>query len=185
MRLAARRDAVNHLDIEPGNHTYTTIAIEKLCHIAQDRVWAWLAKANEPLFAQLEDLSNRIAFINGRIANLKSVKTETARASASNYAKIQQAHGDLLEKLALKAQVEEAIIANNEIAESAIETWEIHFEKQAAIYLEALHKRARRLLKTPKSQPIKTAQIPMFQGLPLRVRDGFSKKTVIKNQSKA
>lgn len=178
LKFSALMGARNYLDLEPSTHTFVTLSLEKKSHSAQERVRIWLTKVNESNYSRLEDLENRIQFINGRLTNLKSAETGTKREASSNYAKISQSHGELLDKLALKAQITEAIVANNELAEAAIETWQVFFEKQTAIYFEALHRRARRILRKPKSEPQQEASIPPFEGLLLSVRDGFAKKMV-------
>lgn len=185
LKYSARRDARSYLDIKPGSHTYTTISIEKVCHLAQERAWVWLTVSNETLFASLEDIQNRIDFVNARIANLKGTKTETDRMAASNFAKISQSHGELLEKLARRAQIMEKITANNDVAEAAVDSWRVFFGEQAAIYLEALNKKSRRILRTPKTEPIRDVEIPIFSGAELRVRDGFEKKLVTRSTRKA
>jgi small nuclear ribonucleoprotein (snRNP)-like protein len=175
IRSLARRDAQSYLKLQPKSHTPSTRVIEGKCQIAQHSVLVWLTNENETYFAQLEDIDNRIDFVNARLENFKSRKVDSDRESASNFAKISQAHQELLEKMALRATITEAIIANYEVAELALETWRAKFEQLTSLYLGALIKRARKILKLPRVESSGTIECPDFMGLRVELRAGFTR----------
>lgn len=175
IRYIARRDAPNYLQLQQKSHTQSTRVIESKCQISQHAVLVWLTNANETFFAQLEDIDNRIDFVNARLENLKARKADSDRESASNFALISQSHQELLEKLAVRATITEAIIANYEVSELALETWRAKFDQLSSLYLGTLIKRARKLLKLPRLEPSAPIECPAFAGLNIELRVGFSR----------
>jgi phosphoenolpyruvate-protein kinase (PTS system EI component) len=157
----------------PGSHSPKTETFNDYCIQSQLDVVKWLTTSNSLLHAQLQDINNRISFIEGRLANLKSRKANSDRQAASNYGKIRQAEGDLLERLALKAEVTESIVANYEIAFAARDSWDAVFNELCFIYFRALQNRARRLLKLKINQEIQPLEVPLFESVQIELRQGF------------
>lgn len=135
----ARRDAKANLDHVSGEPTFATLKFQSQSRDGQDRVWQWLCKANEGLFAELEDVENRISFKKSKISNLRQRSSTNPRETASFSAEVAAQEGLLLDRMRRRAEIVEVIRANYEWALAQFDSWAQLYNTKSAIYFTAYY----------------------------------------------